>query len=126
LGEGFAGKLLDCFYCLSIWIAAPAALFVTRSPVEWAFSWLALSGAACLLERVTKERVTVEDMPATTEGEINDVLRTETVVIAEHDAADGAPDGGQEAGEAGPGSASGERAPRNAGSHRSPSAGFAS
>ena len=25
-GDGFAGKLLDCFDCLSLWIAAPFAL----------------------------------------------------------------------------------------------------
>lgn len=55
LGDGLVGKLMDCFYCLSIWIAAPAALFVTRRPLEWLVTWLALSGAACLLERATKE-----------------------------------------------------------------------
>jgi hypothetical protein len=53
LGESLVGKLMDCFYCLSLWIAAPAALFVTRNPLEWTMTWLALSGAACLLERIT-------------------------------------------------------------------------
>lgn len=53
LGESLVGKLMDCFYCLSLWIAAPAALFVTRKPLEWTMTWLALSGAACLLERIT-------------------------------------------------------------------------
>jgi len=28
LGEGFGGRLLDCFYCLSLWIAAPAAWLI--------------------------------------------------------------------------------------------------
>ena len=55
LGESLVGKLMDCFYCLSLWIAAPAALFVTRKPLEWTMTWLALSGAACLLERITDE-----------------------------------------------------------------------
>lgn len=55
LGDSLAGKLMDCFYCLSLWIAAPAALYVTRRPLEWVMTWLALSGGACLLERATKE-----------------------------------------------------------------------
>ncbi len=52
LGHSFMGKLMDCFYCLSLWVAAPAALAVTRSQREWPLVWLALSGAACLLERI--------------------------------------------------------------------------
>ena len=28
LGDGLAGSLMDCFNCLSLWIAALAALFV--------------------------------------------------------------------------------------------------
>lgn len=53
LGHGVAGRLMDCFYCLSIWIAAPLALFVTTSFFDGTLVWLALSGAACLLERST-------------------------------------------------------------------------
>ena len=56
LGDAFAGKLLDCFYCLSLWVAAPAALAVGRNTSDWAFAWMALSGAACLLERATETR----------------------------------------------------------------------
>jgi len=52
LGQSIFGSLMDCFNCLSLWVAAPAALFVTRDPVLWAMSWAALSGAACLLDRV--------------------------------------------------------------------------
>jgi len=52
LGTGIAGQLMDCFHCLSLWIAAPAALFVSREPLVWIFCWLAVSGAACLLERL--------------------------------------------------------------------------
>ena len=53
-GAGFWGRLLDCFYCLSIWIAAPLTPFVTtRSAPDAMLVWLALSGAACLLERAT-------------------------------------------------------------------------
>ncbi|HTS36477.1 MAG TPA: DUF1360 domain-containing protein [Candidatus Solibacter sp.] len=127
LGDGFAGKLLDCFYCLSLWIAAPMALFVSRNPVEWIFSWLALSGGACLLESVTRETAVIEPMAATAQGDENHVLRTETVVIAEHDgaehnAADAAADGGRETGATGAGGAGGEAV---AGSGGSPRSGFA-
>jgi Protein of unknown function (DUF1360) len=52
LGDGFIGSLMDCFNCMSIWIAAPLALFVSTNPLTWAVSWLALSGGACLLERL--------------------------------------------------------------------------
>jgi len=52
LGESPLGGLMDCFNCLSFWVAAPAALFVAARPVSWMVAWLALSGAACLLERL--------------------------------------------------------------------------
>jgi hypothetical protein len=54
----FAGKrglrgILDCFYCLSVWVAAP---FAAAIGVDWkarVLLWPALSGAAILLERAT-------------------------------------------------------------------------
>jgi hypothetical protein len=50
-GNGFAGKLLDCFYCLSLWVAAPFALFIPETRLERFLWWPALSAAAILLER---------------------------------------------------------------------------
>jgi hypothetical protein len=55
LGASPAGELMDCFYCLSVWVAAPLTLTVTRRPRAAVGTWLALSGAACLLERATDE-----------------------------------------------------------------------
>ncbi len=52
-GEGFWGKLLDCFYCLSLWVAAPFAFWLARDAAHVFLFWLALSGAACLAERAT-------------------------------------------------------------------------
>jgi len=52
-GDGWVGELMDCFYCLSAWTAAPFALTVARRPREAPLTWLALSGGACLLERAT-------------------------------------------------------------------------
>ena len=52
-GSGVWGSLLDCFYCLSVWIAAPFAYFLGESWSERLLLWPALSGAAILLERLT-------------------------------------------------------------------------
>jgi len=54
LGEGFLGGLLDCFYCLSLWIAAPFAFYLGESAGEQFLLWLALSGGASLLERTSR------------------------------------------------------------------------
>jgi len=53
LGDGFFGKLMDCFYCLSMWVAAPLSLLAVRRRRDLPLAWLALSGAACLLEQAT-------------------------------------------------------------------------
>src|SRR3982750_3267029 len=56
-GSGFFGELLDCFYCLSVWIAAPFAYVIGSSWKERLLLWPALSGAAILLERATAKPV---------------------------------------------------------------------
>ena len=53
VGERFWGKLLDCFYCLSVWISVPFALFVGETWWERALLWPSLSAGAILLQRVT-------------------------------------------------------------------------
>lgn len=52
-GTGFFGSLLQCFYCLSIWIALPAGIWLGDNWKEKGLFWIALSGAACLLEKIT-------------------------------------------------------------------------
>ena len=52
-GGGFWGKLLDCFYCLSLWVAAPLTLLLYRGWTERLLLWPALSAGAILLERLT-------------------------------------------------------------------------
>jgi len=52
-GQGFFGNLLDCFYCLSIWIAVPFAILLCDGWLSGITIWLALSGAACLLFKLT-------------------------------------------------------------------------
>lgn len=50
------GRALECFYCTSLWVAAPAAYWLAGITWRWLVVWLALSGAACLLERFTAAR----------------------------------------------------------------------
>jgi hypothetical protein len=53
-GEGFFAELLDCFYCLSILIAAPLAVLIAEGWRERVLLWLALSGGAIVFERATR------------------------------------------------------------------------
>ena len=78
VGPAFWGSLLDCFYCLSLWIALPVAIGLGASWREKVFLWPALSGAAILLERVTVHVHTVPAAPYYYESEeTNHVLRSE-------------------------------------------------
>jgi hypothetical protein len=52
-GSGFWGKLLDCFYCLSLWGSIPFAVYIGNSKSERFLLWLAFSAGASLLERIT-------------------------------------------------------------------------
>lgn len=56
LGQGFFGNLLDCFYCLSIWIALPVGFWMGATWAEKIICWFALSGIACLLEKFSDQR----------------------------------------------------------------------
>lgn len=47
------GKLFDCFYCLSVWVAVPLAYAIGDSWRERVLLVPALSGAAILVERLT-------------------------------------------------------------------------
>jgi hypothetical protein len=52
-GSGFWGSLMDCFHCLSLWIALPFGLYFGQGWLDKILLWLALSGASILLETVT-------------------------------------------------------------------------
>lgn len=57
LGNGFFGKLVDCFQCASLWVAIPFALTLGATHGERALLFVALSGGAILLERATGQKV---------------------------------------------------------------------
>jgi Protein of unknown function (DUF1360) len=61
------GPMLDCFGCVSIWVAAPMSGFVFRRLPELFVCWLALSGAAFLLERMLPEPLMIERISETRE-----------------------------------------------------------
>jgi len=76
LGQGWLGRLMDCFNCLSFWVAAPAAFFVCVALLDRLFAWLALSGAACLLERSQEQPVVIQSL-ADQKGNTDVMLRPE-------------------------------------------------
>jgi hypothetical protein len=94
MGDSVAGRAMDCFYCLSLWMAAPLALFVSTDLVGWFVAWLALSGGACLLDRVTTRDVTsLFPNRAVREGATDELLWTEAPGTPNDDRSPGAPEG---------------------------------
>ncbi len=55
-GTGFWGQLLDCFYCLSLWMAAPLTLLLGTRWQDRLLLWPALSAGAILIERLTQKK----------------------------------------------------------------------
>jgi hypothetical protein len=53
LRVGALGRLMNCFCCLSLLAALPAALWMRSSGIEFLIQWMALSAVACLLETTT-------------------------------------------------------------------------
>ncbi len=64
-GDGMIGRLLDCFHCMSLWVAAPLTFYIGKKPLDLLFTWLALPGAACLLERLAQDPVVLQPAPQT-------------------------------------------------------------
>jgi hypothetical protein len=64
-GGGFLGEVMDCFYCLSLWVALPIAFMAGAGWPDRLLLWPALSGASILLERAFPERAAGQDVPPT-------------------------------------------------------------
>jgi hypothetical protein len=70
--------LLDCFYCLSLWVAIPFSVFLGQSTRDRFLLWPALSGGAILLENLSTRLGGVAPPTYYEEGENNnELLRTE-------------------------------------------------
>lgn len=63
VGDGFWGSLLDCFYCLSLWIAVPFAVLLGYTWKEQLLLWPALSAGAILLQRIVNPEPAVPPAP---------------------------------------------------------------
>ena len=78
-GFGMWGRVMDCFYCLSVWVATPFALWIGEGAKEILCLWPALSAGAILLERLTGG---VERTPQAIyyehEGDEDELLRQKT------------------------------------------------
>lgn len=83
-GYGLWGKLLDCFYCLSLWIAAPVAYFLGERWGERLLLWLAISGGACLIERPPLRKGEFPQAVYTEDEEPRDVLRKKPDPVSEN------------------------------------------
>lgn len=69
--------LLDCFYCLSIWVAIPFAVFLGHSTSDRFLLWPALSGGAILLENLSTRLGDAAPSTYFEEGEDTDELLRE-------------------------------------------------
>lgn len=78
LGQGFWGKLMDCFKCLSLWISVPFVFFVGGTWLEKGVLWLALSGGAIFVENLVREPFIIED------GKNDELLRGTSAIDDQH------------------------------------------
>lgn len=78
-GSGMLGRLMDCPYCLSLWIAAPAAFLLADRLADGCVAWLAISGGSSLLEKLFRSAGEPPATPWLQKGAHEDVmLWTET------------------------------------------------
>jgi hypothetical protein len=80
VGDGAFGRALDCFACCSLWCAAPVAWWVGRNAAESVVLWLAISGTACLLDRLGQPPLTMQALPEP--GGTDELLRSESKPVA--------------------------------------------
>lgn len=57
IGNGIIGKLMDCFYCLSIWISFIPAFAFGEGFFQKLLLCFAFSGGAIILEKLTNKNV---------------------------------------------------------------------
>jgi len=74
-GDGGWGSLLDCFNCLSLWMALPFAYLLGAGWEERLLLWPALSGGAILLERLTAKSHSNPELFSIENEEGDSVLR---------------------------------------------------
>lgn len=55
-GESFFGSLMDCFFCLSIWVALPVGIYFGNDWMEKVLLTLSFSAAAIFLEQIIMKK----------------------------------------------------------------------
>ena len=55
-GNNFPGQLMDCFYCLSMWVALLPGFYFGAGWDQKIILWLALSGGAILIEKFSDKQ----------------------------------------------------------------------
>ena len=81
-GFGIWGRALDCFYCLSVWVAIPFAIWIGDGMKETLCLWPALSAGAILLERITSPERHTPAAVYTENGEEEYVLRQQQNTVS--------------------------------------------
>lgn len=74
-GTGMVGRLMDCPYCLSLWVATPFAFGLARGMPALCTAWLAISGGASLLECLTARALSPAECLPNVETESHVLLR---------------------------------------------------
>lgn len=59
-GASWVGDLMDCFKCLSLWVAIPFVFVLDAGWAIRAVAWLALSGAAIILDERFTDPIIIE------------------------------------------------------------------
>jgi hypothetical protein len=77
VAAGAVRGLLDCFYCLSLWVAIPFSVLLGHSTTDRFLLWPALSGAAILLDKLATRLGGAAPPIHFEEGEDNDELLRE-------------------------------------------------
>lgn len=52
-GHSQLGRVMDCFYCASLWLSLPLVFVLADEILESIVLWLAISGGASLLWRIS-------------------------------------------------------------------------
>ncbi len=74
-GHGALARLMDCFQCVSVWVAAPLGYYLVGFSHDWPVAWLAISGGACLLERLFPHSIAKIEFDHASEYTENELLR---------------------------------------------------
>ena len=89
VGEGLLGSLLDCFYCLSIWVALSFAYWLGETWKQRLLLWPALSAGAILLERLTTREGPQHEIHYTQHEGSDELLRQEENPVQDSHSASG-------------------------------------